>query len=55
MQPIYAILDYKAFYDQFIDEKLVDKYSRMELTQLYFKIQSVRASDSERSSTPKAI
>jgi hypothetical protein len=53
VQPIYAILDYKAFYDQFIDdEKLVDKYSRMELTQFYFKIQSVRASDSEGSSTP---
>ena len=45
VQPIYAILDYKTFYDQFIDDKLVDKYSRMEFTQLYFKIQPVRASD----------
>lgn len=47
VQPIYAILDYKTSYDQFIDENLIDKYSRMEFTQLYFKIPPVRASDSE--------
>jgi len=41
VQPVNAILDYKAYYDQFIDEHLVDKYSRMDSTQLYFKIQPV--------------
>ena len=45
VQPTLAILDYKAYYDQFIDKHLVDKYSRMEFTQLYFKIQPCRASD----------
>jgi len=37
--PVFAIYDYKAYYDKFIDPKLVDKYSRMDFTQLYFKIQ----------------
>jgi hypothetical protein len=39
VQPTFAILDYKAYYDQFIDKQLVDKYSRMDFTQLYFKVQ----------------
>ena len=39
VQPTFAILDYKAYYDQFIDKHLVDKYSRMDFTQLYFKVQ----------------
>ncbi len=39
MQPTFAFLDYKAYYDQFIDKHLVDKYSRMDFTQLYFKVQ----------------
>ena len=45
VQPVFAILDYKNYYDQFNDDELGDKYSRMEFTQLYFKIQPVRDSD----------
>ena len=45
VEPVYAILDYKDFYDKFIDKQLVDKYSRLDFTQLYFKIQPVRDSD----------
>jgi hypothetical protein len=44
VQPTFAILDYKAYYDQFIDKQLVDKYSRMDFTQLYFKVQPSRTS-----------
>jgi hypothetical protein len=47
VQPTFAILDYKSYYDQFIDKHLVDKYSRMDFTQLYFKIQPSRLSDME--------
>ena len=45
VKPVFAILDYKEFYDRFIDKNLVDKYSRLDFTQLYFKIQPVRDSD----------
>jgi hypothetical protein len=51
VQPIFAILDYKSYYDKFIDKHLVDKYSRMDSTQLYFKIQPSRVSDIEVGST----
>ena len=50
VQPTFAILDYKSYYDQFIDKHLVDKYSRMDFTQLYFKIQPSRVSDMEAGS-----
>lgn len=53
VQPTFAILDYKSYYDQFIDKHLVDKYSRMDFTQLYFKIQPSNNSDLiEGSSNP---
>ena len=40
--PVIAIMDYKKYYDYFIDEKLVDKFSKVEGTQLYFKFQPLR-------------
>jgi len=43
--PVFAILNYKEYYDQFIDKYLVDKYSKLEFTQLYFKIQPLRTVD----------
>jgi hypothetical protein len=54
VQPVFAILDYKAYYDKFIDKQLVDKYSRMDFTQLYFKVQPSLISDTEevRSTNP---
>jgi hypothetical protein len=53
VQPTFAILDYKSYYDQFIDKHLVDIYSRMDFTQLYFKIEPLNNSDLiEGSSTP---
>ncbi len=53
VQPTFAILDYKSYYDQFIDKHLVDKYSRMDFTQLYFKTQPSNNSDLiEGSSNP---
>jgi len=45
VKPVFAIYDYKEYYDQFIDKQLVDKYSRLDVTQLYFKIQPVRECD----------
>jgi hypothetical protein len=48
VQPTFAILDYKAHYDQFIDKQLVDKYSRMDFTQLYFKVQPIRTSTADK-------
>ena len=44
-------LDYKSYYDQFIDKRLVVKYSRMDFTQLYFKIQPSQLSYMEAGST----
>lgn len=43
--PVFAIMNYKEYYDQFIDKHLVDKYSKLEFTQLYFKVQPIRAID----------
>lgn len=43
--PVYSIMNYKAYYDQFIDTHLVDKYSKLEFTQLYFKVQPLREVD----------
>ena len=43
--PVFAVYDYKAFYDRFIDEELKDKYSRLDFTQLYFKFQPLREQD----------
>ena len=43
--PVIAIMDYKKYYDSFIDEKLVDKFSKVEGTQLYFKFQPLRPID----------
>ena len=43
--PVIAIMDYKKYYDEFIDEKLVDKFSKVEGTQLYFKFQPLRPID----------
>ena len=45
--PVFAVYDYKEFYDRFIDEHLKDKYSRLDSTQLYFKMQPLRAQDRE--------
>lgn len=45
VQPVFAIYDYKNYYDRFIDPQLVDKYSRQEFTQLYFKVQPLRDED----------
>ena len=52
VQPVFAIFDYKAYYDQFVDENLKALYSKMENTQLYFKVQPVRETDSEASASP---
>ena len=43
--PVIAIMDYKKYYDEFIDEKLVDKFSKVEGTQLYFKFLPLRPID----------
>jgi len=43
--PVIAIMDYKKYYDFFIDERLVDKFSKVEGTQLYFKFQPLRPID----------
>lgn len=51
VQPVYAILDYKEYYDQFIDGHLKDKYSRLEFTQLFFKIQPINDSVLDGSSS----
>ena len=51
VQPVFAILNYKEYYDQFIDENLKALYSKMENTQLYFKVQPVRETDLQDSAS----
>lgn len=51
VQPIFAILNYKEYYDQFIDEGLKALYSKMENTQLYFKVQPLREFDLDASAS----
>jgi hypothetical protein len=53
VQPVFAVYNYKAYYDQFIDPSLIDKYSKLEGTQLYFKIQPLR--DEDRACNPANI
>ena len=43
--PVFAIMDYKKYYDSFLDKKLKAVFSKVEGTQLYFKFQPLRPAD----------
>ena len=54
--PVFVICDFKKYYDRFIDEHLVDHYSKGTTTQLVMKIQPLRPTDiSESERTGKKI
>lgn len=44
---VVAILDYKKYYDAFVDSHLVDHYSKLHYTQLLFKIETCREIDQD--------